>query len=61
MLFDIYRPQKEGTGLQTDEKSLTVRLTLNKSEATLTEPEIDAAVQAVIGHLAKNIQARLRA
>ncbi len=61
MLFDIYRPQKEGMGLQTDEKSLTVRLTLNKSEATLTEPEIDAAVQAVIDHLAKNIQARLRA
>ncbi|MSQ57032.1 MAG: phenylalanine--tRNA ligase subunit beta [Limnohabitans sp.] len=61
MLFDIYRPQKEGTGVQTDEKSLTVRLTLNKSEATLTESEIDAAVQSVIDYLAKNIQARLRA
>jgi phenylalanyl-tRNA synthetase beta subunit len=36
-------------------------LTLNSDDATLTEPQIDAAVQAVLDSLTKTVGARLRA
>lgn len=62
VLFDVYRP-KAGTstaGLQEGEKSLAVRLTLNSDEATLTEEQIEASVQAVLKSLAGAVGARLR-
>ena len=62
VLFDVYRP-KAGTsaaGLQEGEKSLAVRLTLNSDEATLTEEQIEASVQAVLKSLAGGVGARLR-
>ena len=67
VLFDVYRPKapREGEaapagGLTLGEKSLAVRLTLARDEATLTEAEIDAAVQAVVAQLGERTGARLR-
>jgi len=39
---------------------LAVRLTLGSAEATLTEAEIDAAVQAVVAQLVARTGGRLR-
>ena len=64
VLFDVYRPKAgqgaSGGGLQEGEKSLAVRLTLNSDEATLTEEQIEASVQAVLKSLAGGVGARLR-
>src|SRR3990167_1345578 len=64
VLFDVYRPKvaKDGSvtgGLALGEKSLAVRLTLG-GEATLTDAEIDAAVQSVLARLAEQTGAKLR-
>ncbi len=63
VLFDIYRPKADavGSALAPGEKSLAVRLTLGSAEATLTDAQIDAALQAIIAHLAQQLGARLRA
>ncbi len=63
VLFDIYRPKADAVGgaLAPGEKSLAVRLTLGSAEATLTDAQIDAAMRAVIAHLAQQLGARLRA
>ncbi len=64
VLFDVYRPKKgaeQAGGLAADEKSLAVRLTLERSDATLTDEEIEGVVQAVLAELAQRVQARLRA
>ena len=67
VLFDVYRPKPvragaegPGPGLAPGEKSLAVRLTLGRDEASLTESEIDLAVQAVVAKLAERTGARLR-
>ncbi len=64
-LFDIYRPKpaKESAAsvLPNPEKSMAVRLTLNSEEATLTEEQIDAAMQAVLASLLGTLGARQRA
>ena len=63
ILFDVYRPRVQGGspgGMAEGEKSLAVRLTLNSDEATLTEEQIDTAVQAVISELGARLGARLR-
>jgi phenylalanyl-tRNA synthetase beta chain len=60
-LFDVYRPQQGSTAMQSGEKSLAVRLVLSSAAATLTEEQIDAAVQAVIANLQTALHARLRA
>ena len=62
-LFDVYRP-KQGApagGLAPDEKSLAVRLVLNRDDATLTDADIDTTVQAILASLQQRVQARLRA
>jgi phenylalanyl-tRNA synthetase beta chain len=63
VLFDIYRPKADAVAasLATGEKSLAVRLTLGCAEATLTDVQIDAAMTAVLAHLASQVSARLRA
>lgn len=68
VLFDVYRPQVgkngellAGGGLQLGEKSLAIRLTLANPQGTLTDAEIDAAIQQVVARLAQQHQARLRA
>jgi phenylalanyl-tRNA synthetase beta chain len=67
VLFDVYRPKPLRTGeeasaggLALGEKSLAVRLTLAREEATLTEAEIEAAVQAIVAQLVQRTGARLR-
>jgi phenylalanyl-tRNA synthetase beta chain len=60
MLFDVYRAKQPGTGLAVGEKSLAVRLTLNGEAGTLTDPEIDGAVQAIVAALQSRLGARLR-
>ena len=60
-LFDIYRPQPGNTSMQQGEKSLAVRLVLSNDAATLTEENIEAAVQAVLVNVRLQLQARLRA
>ena len=66
VLFDVYRPKRlaDGSlsgGLAANEKSLAVRLTLNRDDATLTEDEIDAAVKGALDVLSRSVAARLRA
>lgn len=64
-LFDVYRPKPakdpDGAVVPSFEKSLAVRLTLNSEEATLTEEQIDTAVQAVLSSLISTLGARQRA
>ncbi len=61
VLFDIYRPQQGNTSMQVGEKSLAVRLVLSGELATLTDEEIESAVQAVLASLEARVGARLRA
>ncbi len=61
VLFDIYRPKNESTGgLAAGEKSLAVRLTLQSEESTLTDVQIETAMQAVMAQLTSDLSARLR-
>ena len=59
-LFDVYKPKQAAAGLAANEKSLAVRLTLASSEATLTDEQIDSAVQAVVSRIASQLGGRLR-
>jgi phenylalanyl-tRNA synthetase beta chain len=59
-LFDVYRPTKESASMQVGEKSLAVRLVLSSDAATLTDEQIESAVEAVIVNLKVAVQARLR-
>ena len=67
MLFDVFRPKKLKAGeeaapgsLAQDEKRLAVRLTLGRDDASLTDVDIDTAMQAAIAALQTQVQARLR-
>jgi len=62
VLFDVYRarPGQPAAGLAVGEKSLAVRLTLQRDDATLTDEQIDAVVQAVLHSLGQQLGARLR-
>jgi phenylalanyl-tRNA synthetase beta chain len=60
VLFDVYKPKQAAAGLAANEKSLAVRLTLASSEATLTDEQIEAAVQAVVDRIATKLGGRLR-
>ena len=60
-LFDVYRPHQASAGMQLGEKSLAVRLALSSDVATLTDDDIEAAVQAILASLQSRLQARLRA
>jgi phenylalanyl-tRNA synthetase beta chain len=60
MLFDLYKPKQAAGSVAADEKSMAVRLTLGSAEATLTDEQIDGAVQAVIDSIATCLGGRLR-
>ncbi|MES2980597.1 MAG: phenylalanine--tRNA ligase subunit beta [Pseudomonadota bacterium] len=60
-LFDVYRPQQSTPAMTLGEKSLAVRLMLSSETATLTEDQIDKAIQAIVASLQTRIGARLRA
>ncbi|HSW20828.1 MAG TPA: phenylalanine--tRNA ligase subunit beta [Ramlibacter sp.] len=59
-LFDLYKPQQATGGLDAHEKSLAVRLTLASPVATLTDEQIDAAIEAVVERIASELGGRLR-
>ncbi|MGZ5179359.1 MAG: phenylalanine--tRNA ligase subunit beta [Ramlibacter sp.] len=61
LLFDVYKPKQSAGGLAAGEKSMAVRLTLANPDATLTDPQIEAAVAAVVLQLEQRLGARLRA
>ena len=56
-LFDVYRP-KVADG--QNEKSLAVRLVLNRDDATLTDEAIELTMEAVLKSLTERVGARLR-
>jgi phenylalanyl-tRNA synthetase beta chain len=60
MLFDVYRPQQASAGMAMGEKSLAVRLTLARTDATLTDEQIDTAVRAVVERVSAQLGGRLR-
>jgi phenylalanyl-tRNA synthetase beta chain len=55
-LFDIYR----GRPLETDEKSMAFRLAFQADDRTLTETDVDGAIEAVTRGLATDVAGRLR-
>jgi len=55
-LFDVY----QGQGVEQGKKSLAFKMLLQHTEKTLTESEIESAVQAVIGILSDQFNASLR-
>ena len=63
-LFDVYRPKPSKDSVVSTElsfdKSLAVRLKLNSDETTLTEDQIEAAVQNVLDALVRDVGARQR-
>ena len=64
LLFDVFRPAPASAvqtgGLAQGEKSLAVRITLNGDNATLTEAQIDAAMQSIVQAVTEHLGARLR-
>jgi phenylalanyl-tRNA synthetase beta chain len=63
-LFDVYRPApspQAAVDPAPSERSLAVRLTLGSDEATLTEEQIEAAVDATVRQLEVVLGARRRA
>jgi phenylalanyl-tRNA synthetase beta chain len=61
VLFDVYRPTKDAGSVALGEKSLAVRLILQSTDdATLTDTQIEQAVQAVVQQLTQQLNARLR-
>ena len=60
-LFDVYRPQKAGGSVAMGEKSFAVRVVFHSpDDTTLTDAQIEAAVQHILTHLAKQLNAKLR-
>jgi phenylalanyl-tRNA synthetase beta chain len=55
-LFDVYH----GKGIDSNEKSLAVGLTLQDPSATLTEDQIAGCTEAVLAALQRDVGARLR-
>ena len=55
-LFDVY----QGKGIDSNEKSLAIGLTLQSQEATLTEEEIGKYTQSAVTALESGVKARLR-
>lgn len=55
-VFDVY----EGNGVQIGQKSVAISLFFQADERTLTDEEIDAAVEQLTGHLTRTLDAHLR-
>ncbi|MEN9774015.1 MAG: hypothetical protein RL322_1085 [Pseudomonadota bacterium] len=55
-LFDVYR----GKGLENKEKSLAFRVRLQDTERTLSDAEVQSAIQFIVDSLGRSIGARLR-
>jgi phenylalanyl-tRNA synthetase beta chain len=55
-VFDVY----EGAGIDPDKKSVAIAVTLQPTEKTLTEGEIEAVSQKIVGEVARKTGAVLR-
>src|ERR1700674_1491688 len=55
-LFDVYR----GAGVEEGKKSLAFRVVMQDTEKTLTDQEVDAAMQQITGVLTSRLAAKLR-
>jgi phenylalanyl-tRNA synthetase beta chain len=55
-VFDVY----EGQGIEPDKKSVAIAVTLQPVEKTLTDAEIEAVSQKIVGEVAKKTGAVLR-
>jgi phenylalanyl-tRNA synthetase beta chain len=55
-VFDIY----EGQGIEPDKKSVAIAVTLQPTEKTLTDAEIEAVSQKIVGEVVKKTGAVLR-
>ncbi len=55
-VFDLF----EGASLGTDKKSIAIEVTLQPTERTLTDAEIDAAAEKIVADVAKATGAALR-
>ena len=55
-VFDVY----EGTGIEADKKSVAIAVTLQPTEKTLTDAEIEAVAPKIVGEVAKKTGAVLR-
>ena len=61
VLFDVYRPKMDAPGgLAVGEKSLAVRLSFHRDDATLTDAQIETAMHGVMSSLSSQLAARLR-
>ncbi len=56
LLFDVY----EGKNIAADKKSLAIRLTFGRLERTLTDAEVNVAVETIIAALGRKLGASLR-
>ncbi len=56
VLFDEY----SGKGLESDEKSLAFRFTLQDTQTTLQDDQVDAAMNAFVAAAGRHHGARLR-
>ena len=61
-LFDVYQPKlsNDGGSENASGRSLAVRLTLSNANATLTDSQIEGAVNSVISQLMQDLDARQR-
>jgi phenylalanyl-tRNA synthetase beta chain len=59
-LFDVYRPAAATAEIGPGERSLAIRLDLLDDAAPLTDERIDAAVQAVVESVQRELGGRLR-
>ena len=55
-VFDVY----EGTGIDPDKKSIAIAVTLQPHERTLTDDEIEAVAQKIVGEVTKRTGGTLR-
>jgi phenylalanyl-tRNA synthetase beta chain len=55
-VFDVY----EGAGVDPDKKSVAIAVTLQPTQKTLTEAEIDAVSAKIVAEVAKKTGAALR-
>lgn len=60
ILFDEFVPKEEGKGLNLNEKSLAFRLTLQASDRSLTDADIDPLLKKMIDQASQRCAARLR-
>ncbi|HEX4855651.1 MAG TPA: phenylalanine--tRNA ligase subunit beta, partial [Limnobacter sp.] len=60
ILFDEFVPKEEGKGLNLNEKSLAFRLTLQASDRSLTDAEIEPLLSKMIEQAGQKCAARLR-